>query len=68
MKFIPPGQRYRGEDIAILKQRSVLYEEAKRRHPERWAGTTRNWTPEKTVYLNPKKSSQKEVKKMRAVA
>ncbi len=64
LKFVTPTQRHNGEDIAILEQRSVLYEEAKKRHPERWSGTTRDWIPKKTVFLNPNKSSHKEVEKM----
>ncbi len=68
LKFVTPAQRHRGEDIAILIQRSVLYEEARRLHPERWSRTTRDWTPEKTVYLNPNKSTQKEVEKMSKAA
>jgi putative transposase len=30
-----------------------VYEEAKRMHPERWSGRTRNWDHEETVELNP---------------
>jgi len=36
------------------------YEAAKARHPERWSGPSRNWEPEKTVYLNPGKPMKKE--------
>jgi len=35
--------------------------EAKAQHPERWSGPTRNWTPVKTVFLNPGKPVKKEV-------
>ncbi len=51
----------REEDIAILEQRLVLYEEAKKTAPRRWSGATRGWIPEKTVFQNPNKSSRKEV-------
>ncbi len=60
LKFVTPAQRHRGEDGAILKQRHVLYEAAKARNPERWSGPSRNWEPEKTVYLNPGKPMKKE--------
>jgi putative transposase len=43
-----------------------VYEEAKKRHPERWSGVTRNWQPVRVVHLNPdqrvpEKTDQKEV-------
>ncbi len=61
LRFVTPGQRHRGEDIAILEQRHALYEATKAQHPERWSGPTRNWEPEDTVYLNPAKPTKKEV-------
>lgn len=61
LRFVTPGQRHRGEDIAVLEQRQALYETAKVEHPERWSGPTRNWESEKTVYLNPGKPMKKEV-------
>jgi len=62
LRFVTPGQRHRGEDVALLEQRHRLYEEAKSAHPERWSGPTRNWQPEHTVYLNPGKPAPMEVK------
>ena len=62
LKFVTPGQRHRGEDIAILKQRDLLYKAAKEKYPERWSGKTRNWKPDTIVYLNPNKSTEKEAK------
>jgi putative transposase len=53
LKFVTPGQRHRGEDRAILQQREQLYAAARAQHPERWSGSTRDWTPESTVLLNP---------------
>jgi transposase InsO family protein len=61
LRFVTPGQRHRGEDIAILEQRRALYEASKLQHPERWSGPIRNWEPEETVYLNPGKPTRKEV-------
>jgi hypothetical protein len=61
LKFVTPGQRHRGEDIAILEQRRQLYEAAKNLFPGRWSGKTRNWEPVKTVYLNPGKPIKKEI-------
>ncbi len=68
LKFVSPAQRHRGEDTAILERRTALYKTAKKLHPERWAGTTRDWTPEKTVYLNPNKSKQAEGNNMAIAA
>jgi len=60
LKFVTPGQRHRGDDIAILKQRGTLYEAAKAQQPERWFGLSRNWKHEGIVFLNPSKSTEKE--------
>lgn len=60
IKFVTPGQRHRGEDVAILAKRKLLYEVAKGACPERWSGSIRNWKPLRTVTLNPQKSSQRD--------
>tara|TARA_Y100001001_G_scaffold20928_1_gene18023 strand:+ start:94 stop:246 length:153 start_codon:yes stop_codon:yes gene_type:complete len=31
----------------------VTSTEAKRQHPGRWSGAIRNWSPRRTVWLNP---------------
>jgi len=56
IKFVTPAQRHRGEDDTILAKRTVLYELAKAKRPERWSGNSRNWAHVKTVTLNPQKS------------
>lgn len=53
--FVTPAQRHAGLDAALLRQRTVVYEAAKARHPERWSGSTRNWQPVTIVHLNPEK-------------
>jgi transposase InsO family protein len=53
LKFVTPAQRHRGEDHAVLQQRERLYAAAKQQHPERWSGSTRDWTPPASVQLNP---------------
>ena len=63
IQFVTPGQRHRGEDIAILTQRKALYEAAKANSPERWSGKTRNWEHLSTVYLNPTKDEGGEAEK-----
>jgi transposase InsO family protein len=65
IQYVTPEQRHRGEDAGILAQRERVYEAARKRHPERWSGETRNWSPVKQVVLNRKEhlSIEKEVKK-----
>jgi putative transposase len=64
IQYVTPDQRHRGEDEAILKQRKCVYEAAKKRHPERWSGEIRNWSPVSEVVLNRRDQSEvgKELK------
>ena len=59
LKFVTPGQRHRAEDIKILEKRRQLYEAQQGLRPERWSGSTRNWEPEKVVFLNPNRETRK---------
>lgn len=58
IKFVTPGQRHAGMDIALLRKRDDVYEAAKARHPERWSRDTRNWQPVRIVHLNPDKLTE----------
>ena len=53
IRYVTPGQRHRGEDIAIVANWKRLYEDAKATRPARWSGNTRNWEPAPAVWLNP---------------
>jgi len=53
IRFVTPDDRYFGREREVLARRSQTYEQALRRHPERWSGPTRNWEPVGPVYLNP---------------
>ena len=53
LKYVTPEQRHTGQDVAILRQREKLYEDSKRKNPERWSGKTRDWTHDNIVRLNP---------------
>lgn len=53
LKFTTPEQRHEGKTQGILQRRKKVYEMAKRRNPERWSGTTRNWELAEWVVLNP---------------
>ena len=60
IRFVTPGERHRGEDIAILEQRKAVYETARKERPERWSGDIRNWDRPATVSLNPDKSEHQK--------
>ena len=51
--FVTPGQRHAGLDKTLLRNRTKVYEAAKRRRPQRWSGATRNWQSVEVVHLNP---------------
>ena len=53
IRFVTPAQRHTGQELEVLKQREEVYVAAKARHPNRWSGPTRNWTPADQVVLNP---------------
>ncbi|WP_028537089.1 DDE-type integrase/transposase/recombinase, partial [Paludibacterium yongneupense] len=55
IRFVTPAQRHHGQDITLLAKRHAVYQQARERHPERWAGATRNWTPIGDVTLNPER-------------
>ena len=55
IRFVTPEQRHQGKDHALLAKRHLVYQQARKRHPERWAGNTRNWTPVGDVTLNPER-------------
>jgi putative transposase len=57
LKFVTPIQRHTGLDKQILENRKRVYELAKARHPERWTGSTRDWTLDDEVWLNPERST-----------
>ncbi len=60
IRFVTPEDRHSGREEEILKHRQRVYERARRRNPRRWSGSTRNWQPIATVYLNPEKKSSPE--------
>jgi len=72
LKFVTPHQRHMGEDKNILLKRDSVYQQAKQRNPNRWSGTTRNWSLSGVVLLNPnsgiKKKYGQKGKKMILVA
>ena len=61
IRYVTPDERHSGADVAILARRHALYLQARSRKPERWPRQTRNWTPLKTVVLNPEPSNRDRV-------
>lgn len=55
IRFVRPIDRHGGAEADILAKRRRTYEKARRRNPQRWSGTTRNWTPTGPVMLNPRR-------------
>jgi transposase InsO family protein len=58
IRFVTPAERHDGREHAILANRSRVYERARRRHPNRWSGGTRNWSPAPAVFLNPNRTQE----------
>jgi len=52
IKYVTPAQRHNNTDVAILARRAGTYQEAKKKHPERWSRHTRDWSKETVVKLN----------------
>ena len=55
IRYVSPQQRHTGQDVALLAARHALYEQARQRHPARWSGPTRDWSPIGAVTLNPER-------------
>jgi hypothetical protein len=57
IRYVSPAQRHDGRDQAILAERHAVYLQARQRHPRRWSGASRNWTPTTVVTLNPERDA-----------
>ena len=51
--YLSPASLHDGHGEQVLERRRAVYEEAKRKHPERWSGATRAWPGVDEVRLNP---------------
>lgn len=58
--FVAPDDRHEGHDEDILARRREVYEEARRRRPERWSRQVRDWSRVEVVTLNPNPRSAAE--------
>lgn len=61
INFVTPEQCHTGAHIEVLEKHKEVYEQAKQKHPERWTRSTRNWSPRKSVALNPMKETDKKL-------
>jgi putative transposase len=57
IRYVTPAQRHAGQDGPVLAARHAVYQDARRRNPQRWSGPTRNWTPVGVVTLNPERDA-----------
>jgi transposase InsO family protein len=57
IRYVTPAQRHAGIDSAILESRHKTYLQAREKHPARWSRRTRNWSPIKSVTLNPERDA-----------
>lgn len=53
IRFVTPDERHFGREAAVLAARHRLSQRARARHPQRWSGATRDWTPAGPVRLGP---------------
>lgn len=61
INFVTPDERHFGHEKDVLEHRRRVYEHARRRHPERWSGEIRDWSPEGPVRLG-KTLREKEIR------
>jgi transposase InsO family protein len=66
--FVTPHDRHCGRDIRILAERRKLYAGARRKHPERWTGTTRRWHRIDAVKLHPDREALVLTKRERRIS
>jgi putative transposase len=57
IRYVTPAQRHAGQDGPVLAARHAVYQDARKRNPQRWSGPTRNWTPVGVVTLNPERDT-----------
>ena len=62
INFLAPYERHHGLDVAIMQRRIETYQAAKKRNPERWSRSIRDWSLPEFVALNP--VTDNEVKKI----
>ncbi len=66
ISFTTPADRHSGAGDEILLKRQRVYENARKRNPNRWSKGTRNWVAPNIVFLNPSKETKEEVRQLNA--
>ena len=66
--FVTPSQRHAGQDKALLKDRTTVFELARHANPLRWSRQTRNWRHVERVELNPDTPETKDLEHFKKVA
>lgn len=67
IEYVTPVDRHEGRHIAILAQRSAVYEAAKAEHPHRWGSRpSRDWSPSKRVSVRARRTSEEAKSKKSA--
>ena len=61
INFITPSARHEALDKKILSSRTLVYEDAKQKNPNRWSRQVRNWERVNEVYLNTKRTNRKTI-------
>jgi putative transposase len=52
ISVVTPHQRHNGDAVEICRHRTVVYEQARQRHPRRWSRSTRCWRQPEVVWIN----------------
>jgi putative transposase len=52
IRFVTPQQRHSGKAAAICHQRTLVYEQARDRHPRRWSRSIRSWQQPAVVWIH----------------
>lgn len=66
--FVTPNQRHAGQDKALLKERSAVYELARQANPLRRPKQTHDWSHIERVELNPDTPQIKDIDALRKAA
>jgi putative transposase len=53
MRFATPHQRLSGQAVEICNHRSLVYEQARQRHPRRWSRSICCWNQQEVVWIKP---------------
>ncbi len=61
ISFVTPASRHLGQDLEILRKRTLIYTEARLQKPLRWSNGVRKWNHVSEVQLNPTKEMRESL-------